>query len=52
VNRVDPHWTVRKYHDFLAWQINKQPAWVNSLDRALNPVLGKSLVVYVQKVMS
>ena len=52
VNRVDRHWTVRKYHDFLAWQIIKQPAWVNSLDRALNPVLGKSLVVYVQKVMS
>jgi SAM-dependent methyltransferase len=52
VNRVDRHWTVRKYHDFLAWQITKQPAWVNSLDRALNPVLGKSLVVYVQKVMS
>ena len=52
VNRVDRHWTVRKYHDFLAWQIIKQPAWVNSLDRALNPVLGKSLVVYVQKVMN
>ena len=52
VNRVDRHWTVRKYHDFLAWQIIKQPAWVNSLDRALNPVLGKSLVVYVQKVTS
>ena len=52
VNRVDRHWTVRKYHDFLAWQFIKQPAWVNSLDRALNPVLGKSLVVYVQKVMS
>jgi len=52
VNRVDRHWSVRKYHDFLAWQITKQPAWVNSLDRALNPVLGKSLVVYVQKVLS
>ena len=52
VNRVDRHWTVRKYHDFLAWLIIKQPAWVNSLDRALNPVLGKSLVVYVQKVTS
>jgi SAM-dependent methyltransferase len=52
VNRVDRHWTVRKYHDFLSWQIIKQPAWVNSLDRALNPVLGKSLVIYVQKVMS
>jgi SAM-dependent methyltransferase len=52
VNRIDRHWSVRKYHDFLAWQITKQPAWVNTLDRALNPVLGKSLVVYVQKVTS
>jgi SAM-dependent methyltransferase len=44
-------WPVRRYHDFLAWQITKQPEWVNTLDRALNPVLGKSLVVYTQKVM-
>lgn len=50
VNRVDRHWSVRRYHDFLAWQITKQPAWVNSLEQTLNPVLGKSLVVYVQKV--
>ena len=27
-----------------------QPAWVAALDRSLNPVLGKSLVVYTQKV--
>jgi SAM-dependent methyltransferase len=52
VHRVDRHWTVRKYHDFLAWQITKQPQWVNTLERTLNPVLGKSLVVYVQKVTS
>jgi len=24
--------------------------WLNAVDRLLNPVLGKSLVVYVQKV--
>ncbi len=47
---ADRHWTVRKYHDFLAWQITEQPRWVNTLERVLNPVLGKSLVVYVQKV--
>lgn len=52
VNRVDRHWSVRRYHDFLAWQITKQPAWVNALEQTLNPVLGKSLVVYVQKVTS
>jgi SAM-dependent methyltransferase len=52
VNRVDPAWSVRKYHDFLAWQITKRPRWVESLDGLLNPVLGKSLVVYGQKVTS
>jgi SAM-dependent methyltransferase len=52
VNRVDPPWSVRKYHDFLAWQITKRPRWVERLDGLLNPVLGKSLVVYGQKVTS
>ena len=28
----------------------EQPAWVAPLDRTLNPVIGKSLVVYTQKV--
>ena len=41
---------VRKYHDLLAWQITKRPAWLDGVERALNPVLGKSLVVYTQKV--
>jgi SAM-dependent methyltransferase len=50
VTRDEPHWSVRRYHDFLAWQITDRPRWVDVLDRALNPVLGKSLVVYVQKV--
>jgi SAM-dependent methyltransferase len=52
IDRVDPHPLVRKYHDFLAWQITEHPQWVEVLDRALNPVLGKSLVIYVQKVSS
>ena len=43
-------WPVRQYHDFLTWQITEQPRWVNQLERTLNPVLGKSLVVYTQKV--
>jgi hypothetical protein len=32
------------------YQIERQPKWVATLDRALNPVLGKSLIVYTQKV--
>jgi SAM-dependent methyltransferase len=52
INRADAHPAVTKYHDFLAWQITDQPRWVNTLDRVLNPVLGKSLIVYVQKASS
>jgi SAM-dependent methyltransferase len=40
---------VRKYHDLLAWQITTRPAWLDGVERALNPVLGKSLVVYTEK---
>ena len=45
----DSAWPVRKYREFLEWQIVEQPEWVGSVDRALNPVLGKSLVVYTEK---
>jgi SAM-dependent methyltransferase len=49
VDAIEPPWIVRRYHDLLAWQITDQPQWLNRFDRALNPVLGKSLVVYGQK---
>lgn len=41
---------VRKYHDLLSWQITTRPAWLEQVERRLNPVLGKSLVVYTEKV--
>jgi SAM-dependent methyltransferase len=41
---------VKKYHDFLVWDLTKQPLVTRVLDRALNPVMGKSLVVYSEKV--
>ena len=50
VDRVDRPWLERRYHDLLVWQITDQPRWLGTLDRVLNPVLGKSLVVYAQKV--
>ena len=41
---------VRRYHDFLCWVIEHNPPWVGRLEHALNPVLGKSLVIYVEKI--
>jgi SAM-dependent methyltransferase len=43
-------WPVRKYHDFLVWDLTNRPPWARLLDRTLNPVLGKSLVIYTEKL--
>ena len=37
------------YHRFLAWEMVSRPAWSRLLERGLNPVLGKSLVLYMAK---
>ena len=42
-------WPVRTYHRFLVWEITRRPRPVRVLERALNPVLGKSLVLYAAK---
>ena len=38
--------SVRAYHRFLVWDITRRPRSVRALERALNPVMGKSLVMY------
>ena len=40
---------VRLYHRFLVWDIVHPHRWVRAVERCLNPVLGKSLVVYLEK---
>jgi SAM-dependent methyltransferase len=42
----DQRWPVRQYHRFLVWDIVHRPPAVRRIERALDPVLGKSLVVY------
>ena len=37
------------YHRFLVWQITARPRPVDALERVLNPVMGKSLVLYTHK---
>jgi SAM-dependent methyltransferase len=41
---------VRRYHDFLCRLIEQRPRWAEVTERVLNPVLGKSLVLYGEKV--
>ncbi|RZQ65667.1 class I SAM-dependent methyltransferase [Amycolatopsis suaedae] len=45
----DEHVLVRRYHQFLCWDILRGPKPVRIAERALNPVLGKSVVVYARK---
>jgi SAM-dependent methyltransferase len=43
------HVLPRLYHRMLVWDITANPKATRVLDRALNPVIGKSLVVYLHK---
>lgn len=40
---------VNLYHRFLVWDMMKRPALTRTLERLLDPLLGKSLVVYFRK---
>lgn len=45
---TDP-WPVRLYHRLLVWDLMQQPRLTRALERLLNPVLGKSVVLYAVK---
>ncbi len=45
-SHADDSWLVRHYHRFLIWDLMKAPAITRTLERVLNPVMGKSLVMY------
>jgi SAM-dependent methyltransferase len=47
--RRDDHAAVRAYHRLLVWDIVHRPRVTRWAERVLNPVLGKSLVVYAEK---
>jgi SAM-dependent methyltransferase len=42
----DDHPLARAYHRMLVWDLMKRPALTRWADRALNPLIGKSLVLY------
>jgi SAM-dependent methyltransferase len=45
----DRHPAVAGYHRLLVWDIEKAPRVTRYADRVLNPLVGKSLVVYLEK---
>ena len=45
----DTNWLVRQYHRLLVWDIMKRPRLTRVAEATLNPLIGKSLVVYLEK---
>ncbi len=39
----------RLYHRFLVYDLMRRPRWTRGLERSLNPVLGKSVVLYARR---
>ena len=48
----DTAFLARSYKRFLEWQIVNRPPLMDGLERVLDPVLGKSLVVYTTKPLA
>lgn len=47
--RQDSSRAVKLYHRFLVWDLMDKPAFTRILERCLNPLMGKSLVMYFTK---
>jgi SAM-dependent methyltransferase len=47
----DEHPAVRGYHRLLVWDIMRRPALTRLAEATLNPVIGKSLVLYARKAL-
>jgi SAM-dependent methyltransferase len=48
-NRPGTSWAERAYHDILMWDIMARPRLTRILEQILNPIIGKSIVMYFQK---
>jgi hypothetical protein len=45
----DAHPLVRAYHQLLVWDITHRPLPTRLADLVLDPLIGKSMVVYVER---
>ncbi len=45
----DEQWLVRQYHRLLVWDIMQRPRLTRVSERLLNPLMGKSVVMYFRK---
>lgn len=49
-NEDQQHWLVRQYHKVLVWDLIEKPWITQTLEKCLNPVMGKSVVMYFKKI--
>jgi SAM-dependent methyltransferase len=47
--RQDSHFILRAYHKILVWDLMKKPFLTRFVEKCLNPVIGKSVVLYFKK---
>lgn len=45
----DDNWLIKQYHRLLVWDLMHKPAVTRLLEQALNPIMGKSVVIYFRK---
>ncbi len=45
----DSNWFIAQYHRFLVWDLMDKPAFTRGLEKMLNPLVGKSVVMYFRK---
>ena len=48
-DKQDSNWLVRQYHRLLVWDLMEQPALTRVTEKLMNPVVGKSVVMYFRK---
>jgi len=48
-SRRDDHPTVRAWHRLLVWDMMKRPLLTRALERLLDPIMGKSLIMYFER---
>lgn len=49
--RRDDHPLVRAYHRLLVWDLLKRPWLTRTVERALNPIMGKSVALYFERTV-
>ena len=45
----DSNWLVSQYHRLLVWDLMENPVFTRVLEKCMNPIMGKSVVMYFRK---